>query len=128
MKILKWLLVLLGVAGGVGAGVYAFRGWLELRNLVAVAESMRSAPQINPQQELALAIGLAALGGLLLGLGLAMPRRTAAGIRKETLESVADAKEADIRRRATGYASPADRTTDPLTDEKDLGGNDGQSG
>lgn len=102
MKVLKWLLVLVGVAALIGAIIYSYLGWLDLQRLVAAAESMRSTPQPNPQQEMVLALGLCLVSGLVLGLGLGLPRRTAGRIRKETLESSAAAREADIRRRAAG--------------------------
>ncbi|SDB80375.1 hypothetical protein GA0111570_102165 [Raineyella antarctica] len=126
MKILKGLLALLGVAGIVGAGIYTYLGWFQLQKLVAVAESMRSAPQVNPQQELALAIGLALVGGLLLGLGLGMPRRSSGRIRKETLQAVNTGRESEIRQRATGQAPYTDQTrpVDPA-DRPHRGGTDG---
>lgn len=102
MKVLKWLLVLVGVAALIGAGVYTYLSWFELQKLVAVAESMRSAPQVNPQREMILSIALALGSGLALGVGLGLPRRTAGRIRKETLESSAAAREAEIRQRASG--------------------------
>lgn len=125
MKILKWLLAVLGVAGVIGAGVYTYLGWFELQKLVAVAESMRSAPQVNPQQEILLAIGLALLGGLLLGLGLGIPRRSSGQIRKETLQAVNTGREAEIRQRATGQAPATDpsRPVDPT--DRSQGGRDG---
>ena len=105
MKILKALLVLLGLAGVIGAIVYTYLGWLDLRNLVAVAESMRSAPQPNPSQELMIGIGLALVGGLVLGIGIGMPRRSQGRIRKETLQAVATGREQEIRDRARGYGA-----------------------
>ena len=108
MKILKWLLVVLGLAGVIAAAYYTYRGWLDLRNLVAIAESLRSIPQVNPQSPLMAGIGLALLGGLLLGAGLAMPRKSAGRIRNETLQSVATAREADIRSRAVGGSAATD--------------------
>lgn len=114
MKVLKWLLVLVGVAALIGAIVYTYLGWLDLQRLVAAAEAMRSAPQPNPQQEIVLAIGLALGSGLALGVGLGMPRRTAGRIRKEALESSAAAREAEIRQRAAGGPTgPTPGPTDP---------------
>lgn len=121
MKILKWLVVVLGIAALVAAGYYTYRGWLDLRNLVAIAESLRSIPQVNPQPQLMAGIGLALLAGLLLGAGLVMPRRTANRIRNETLQSVAVAREADIRSRALG--TPAESSEPPHRTEE--GGTDG---
>ena len=125
MKILKVMLAVLGVAGLIGAGIYTSLGWLELQKLVAVAESMRSTPQLNPQQEIMLAIGLALLGGLLLGLGLGIPRRSSGQIRKETLQAVNTGRETEIRQRATGHApaTDADRPVDP--DTRPQGGSHG---
>lgn len=113
MKILKWLLVVLGLAGLIGAGVFTYLGWSELQKLVAAAESTGSAPQANPQQQVLIAIGLAVVGGFVLGLGMAMPRRTVGKIRNETLQSVAVARDSEIRQRATNDpgrpADPMDR-------------------
>lgn len=128
MKILKLLLAVLGVAGVIGAGVYTYLGWFELQKLVAVAESMRSAPQVNPQQEIMLAIGLALIGGLLLGLGLGIPRRSSGQIRKETLQAVNTGRESEIRQRATGHApaTETNRPVDPVDpDTRPRGGSDG---
>lgn len=107
MKVLKWLLVLVGVAALIGTIVYTYLGWLDLQRLIAAAESMRSAPQPNPGQEIVIAISLALASGLGIGFGLGMPRRTAGRIRKETLESSAAAREADIRQRAAGGSGGA---------------------
>lgn len=128
MKILKGLLVLLGLAGVIGAGIYTYVGWFQLQKLVAVAESMRSAPQVNPQQELMLALGLALLGGLVLGIGLGMPRRSQGKIRKETLQAVATGREQEIRGRATGRPMTDERSrrADNL-DDPGLGGRDGNT-
>lgn len=120
MKVLKWLLVLLGVAGIIAAAVYSYLSWFNLQKLVAVAESMRSAPQVNPQQQMALAIGLALLGAFLFGIGLGMPRRSAGQIRRQALESAAATREAEIRGRATATdlppATDPNRTDPNLTD------------
>lgn len=121
MKILKGLLVLLGLAGIVGAGIYTYLGWLDLRNLVAVAESMRSAAQPNPSRELMLGIGLALAGGLVLGIGIGMPRRSQGKIRKETLQAVATGRESAIRDRAKGYAGGEAGGDLPPADRRDAG-------
>ncbi|QGF23394.1 hypothetical protein [Raineyella fluvialis] len=121
MKVLKWLLVLVGVAGLIGAGVDTYLSWYQLQKLLAVVASAPNAAQLDPTQEWALAIGLAAAGGLLLGIGLGMPRRSATRIRKQTLETSATVRDAEIRRRAVGTPPVTTErvTTDPARAERE---------
>ncbi len=100
MKILKGLLVVLGVAALAVGGWYLFSTWVDVRAMMAVANANRSAEFPSPINQVYLSVAGGALGGLLLGIGLGLPRRTASGIRKEALRASAAAREAEIRGRA----------------------------
>lgn len=102
MKIVKVLLAVLGVVGlGVG-GYFLFQAWLEVRNLWAIANSMRSTTSVNPTPTVMLAAALGAVGGLVLGVALGLPSRTRAAIRHEALQDASDVREAAIRQRVGG--------------------------
>lgn len=102
MKIVKVLLAVLGVVGlGVG-GYFLFQAWLEVRNLWAIANSMRSTTSVNPTPTVMLAAALGAVGGLVLGVALGLPSRTRAAIRQEALQDASDVREAAIRQRVAG--------------------------
>lgn len=105
MKFLKGLLAILGLVGLIGGGVYL--GWtaIDVSNLVAVANANKSQGYPSPMNRIYITVGLAALGALLLGLGIGMPNRTAGGIRKEALQSAAAKRETEIRTRAADGAT-----------------------
>lgn len=106
MKILKLVLTVLGIIGlGVG-GYFLFQAWLEVRNLWAIANSMRSTTSDNPVPTVMFAALLGAVGGLVLGLGLALPARTKGEIRREALQDASDAREALIRQRVEAKKAP----------------------
>ena len=109
MKILKVILGVLGLAGlGVG-GYFLFQSWLEVRNLWAISNSMRSSTSVNPTPTVMLAAALGAVGGLVLGLAIGLPGRTKNAIRRQALEDASAAREAAIRQRV-GTSEP---TEDP---------------
>ncbi len=91
MKVFKWLAVVVGVAGLGTAGWFLFRSWLHMRSLVDAANAGRSNNLMsNPIQQVSLAFGLGILGGLLIGIGVALPNRTERSVRKQALENAAD--------------------------------------
>lgn len=107
MKILKLLLLALGIIGlGVG-GWYLLQTWLEVRNLWAVSNALRSPVSPNPTPMVLLTAGIAALGGLLLGVGIGLPARSQAAVRRQALQDASDAREASIRSRVLGEDHPA---------------------
>lgn len=102
MKILKGLFLVLGVAALAVGGFFLFQAWLEVRNLWAIANSMRSQTSTNPVPTVMIAAGVGAVGGLLLGLGLGVPTRSRAAVRRQALQDASDAREAAIRQRVGG--------------------------
>lgn len=84
MKFLKWLLAVLGILGLAAAGFFFFRSWVDVGRLMA-AVNVNHAGYTSPWNMIAYATGLAALGGLLLGMAIGIPTRTAGSIRKEAL-------------------------------------------
>lgn len=86
MKFLKALLVIAGLIGLIVGAVYLANTYVTLMTLTNVANANNSKqPFVNPFNNVALQLGLGALGGLLLGLGLGLPSRTAGQIRHKAL-------------------------------------------
>lgn len=113
VKILKLVLTVLGVLGlGVG-GYFLFQAWLEVRNLWAIANSMRSTTSANPVPTVMVAALLGAAGGLVLGLGLALPVRTRGAVRRQALQDASDAREAAIRQRLQAKDTPEIEPEEP---------------
>lgn len=102
MKVLKGLMLVLGLIGlGVG-GYFLFQAWLEVRNLWAIANSMRSTTSVNPTPTVLIAALVGMAGGLLLGIGIGLPSRTRGAIRRQALQDASDMREASIRQRVGG--------------------------
>ena len=74
MKILSRVIVIVGLLTLVAGGVMLAKNAIDINQLHAVAISMRSSGFPNPLNEVMLTAGLSAVGGLLTGLGLTMPR------------------------------------------------------
>lgn len=103
MKFLKIVLAFVGIAGLVAGGILLGLNSVDLLRLTDVANANNSQqPFNNPFERVALTAGLAALGGLLLGLGLGLPSRTRGQIRNEALDSAAARRQAEIGNRAAG--------------------------
>ncbi len=103
MKILKLLFAVVGLVGLVAAGVYLFRLYMDLQLIMGAANTGRSANVLaSPMPVIGLVAGLAGVGGLLLGLAIGLPGRTAGAIRKQALQDASDIREASIRRRVGG--------------------------
>ena len=81
MKFLKWILSILGLVGLVAAGIMLAKNIIDINQLVAVASANRSTGWTNPRRWIYWTVGLAALGGLLLGWGIGLPRRTGRSVR-----------------------------------------------
>lgn len=117
MKFLKGLLVVLGVAA-LGFGVYVLvrLSW-DMNKIMGAANAAKTIDNLsNPMPRIWIASGVAAVAGLLLGLGLGLPRRTAGSVRKETLRGAASDREAAIReaaiRRAPGEPQPSEESVE----------------
>lgn len=105
MKILKVLLALLGIVGLVVAVVLLGTSFVQLNSMTSVANSNRSNPDSwfpNPFNQTALEVALGAAGGLLLGLGLGLPKKTSGQVRRDALDDVATQRQSSIAQRAAG--------------------------
>ena len=110
MKVLKWILGLLGVAAVVGAAVWLFRfGW-DMQELIGAAQRYDSARAIpNPVTTTTMIAGVSAAAGLLLGLAVGLPTRTRGQIRNATLDEVNAGRNPAIAHKAAGRPdSPQD--------------------
>ena len=87
MKFLKWTLAILGVAAVIALAVLLGQFALEARELLGAAQRYDSARAIRDPFVSASLIGaVGLLAGLLLGLGVGLPGRTAGQIRSKALE------------------------------------------
>lgn len=89
MKVLKNVLLVIGLLVVAGAGALLVKNAWDLRILYEIAMANKSQPSVaNPTNLVLIGAGLAVVGGLLVGLGIGMPRRTAGAVRHETLEEL----------------------------------------
>lgn len=103
MKILKGLFLVLGVAVLAVGGYYLANVFLYMQTVMGAANTGRSANVLaSPVPRIMLIAAFAAVGGLLLGLGLALPSRTRSAVRRQALQDASDAREAAIRQRIGG--------------------------
>lgn len=86
MKFLKWLFFLVGLVGLIVAGFLLFKNYIDIRQLHGIAYANKSAEGPNPNREVLVTAGVAALSGLLIGVGIALPRR----LRPKTIEVPVD--------------------------------------
>ena len=114
MKIVKIVLSIVGVAALVAGGVYLSLVYLDNARLLAAANANKSGNLFNdPMQNIFLVAGLALLGGLALGIGLAMPSMTKGAVRREVLDGVNDQRRSSIAKGAAQHASLPDGGADP---------------
>ncbi|MDO5499418.1 MAG: hypothetical protein Q4F67_07035 [Propionibacteriaceae bacterium] len=106
MKFLKGLFLVIGATVLAVGGYFLFDAWLEVRNIWAIANSMRSTTSTNPVPTVLIAAGVAAAGGLLLGIGIGFPTRSQGAVRKQALQDASDMREAAIRQRVGGDEPP----------------------
>ena len=103
MKLMKIVLLLLGLAALVAGGVFLGLNWVDVGRLLTAANNDKSANlNPDPMPRIYLTTALGTVGGLLLGLGLGLPTRTAGTIRNEALDGAAARRQDEIRTRATG--------------------------
>lgn len=106
MKIVKIVLSIVGVAALVAGGVYLSLVFLDNARLLAAANANKSGNLFNdPMQNIFLVAGLALLGGLALGIGLAMPTMTRGAIRRDALDEVNSQRRSAIAKGAAEHAS-----------------------
>jgi hypothetical protein len=114
MKVLKSVLVVVGLLAVAGAAGLLVKNVWDLRILYEVAMANKSQPSVaNPTNLVLIGAGLAVLGGLVLGVGAALPRRTAAAVRHETIEELHRQTTADAAVAAASAAEPVDKGTQP---------------
>ena len=94
MKFMKSAAAVCGLIALVVLGFFIAKVFYEVGNLVSVANANKSQGFASPMRTIMTATGLAGLAGLLLGLGLGMPTKTAGGIRKEALRKAELAQQA----------------------------------
>src|SRR5665811_1591886 len=75
---------------------------------VARANNMGQAPLIDPTSWVLIGTAAGVVGGLLVGLGIGMPRRTANAVRHETIEELHRQTTADAAVAAAAVTEPAD--------------------
>lgn len=75
MKILKGIIVGIGLVALVAAAVFIGLSVIDINQMHAVAQANRSAGYPNPRSRILLTIGLSAASAFLLGLGLGLPTR-----------------------------------------------------
>ena len=89
MKVLKSVLVVVGLLAVAGAAGLLVKNVWDLRVLYEVAMANKSQPSVvNPTNLVLIGAGLAALGGVVLGLGIGLPRRTHNAMRHQTIEEL----------------------------------------
>lgn len=109
MKFLKLLLALVGIVGLVAAGIYLGFVFVDNERLLAAANANKSGNLFNnPMNNIFIASGLGAAGGLLLGLGIGLPGRTSGAVRRDALDEANSARSTAIANRAAERASIQD--------------------
>lgn len=100
MKVLKNVFLVIGLVVVAGAAALLVKNAWDLRILYEIAMANKSQPSVgNPTNLVLIGAGLAVVGGLLVGLGIGMPKRTAGSVRHQTLE--------DLQRQTTTDAAVA---------------------
>jgi len=109
MKVLKNAFLVIGLLAIAGAVAMLVKNAWDLRVLYEVAMANKSQPSIvNPTNLVLIGAGVGVLGGVLLGLGIGMPRRTANAVRHETIEELHRQTTADAAVAAAAVTEPAE--------------------
>ncbi|MEL4359391.1 MULTISPECIES: hypothetical protein [unclassified Luteococcus] len=82
MKFLKWLLMLLGLAALIAGGAILVNVIWDMGKLMAAVRGYNTGVG-DPTNRIYYTVGLAALGGLLLGWGIGLPGRTSRAVRNQ---------------------------------------------
>lgn len=106
MKVIAWILAVLGLLGlvaGIGLGLY--NQLVPLQNIYVLASTVnRNGDNVvltDPRPMVLLQTGLALVGGLLLGLGLGMPKKTRGWIRDDAVNEYKRSLAADATKTRT---------------------------
>jgi len=111
MKVLKGVLVVVGLLAVAGAAGLLVKNVWDLRVLYEVAMANKSQPSVaNPTNLVLIGAGLAALGGIVLGLGIGLPRRTPNALRHQTIEDLHRQTTADAAVQAAALHEPVAET------------------
>ena len=103
MKIIKYLLLIVGAGALVVTAVLAGEFALDAQLLMGAAQRYDQANNyLDPFQSMLVILGVGVAGAFVVGLGVGLPRRTAAAVREAALDGAAARREAEIRARATG--------------------------
>ena len=89
LKFTKGLFIVVGLAAAVIAVTFLVPLSSQVDQLVATARSSGGAPVSDPLPQIRIALIAAALTGLFIGAGMALPRRTTRSIRNETRAQIA---------------------------------------
>jgi NhaP-type Na+/H+ or K+/H+ antiporter len=109
MKVLKNAFLVVGLLAIAGAVAILVKNAWDLRILYEVAMANKSQPSVvNPTNLVLIGAGVGLLGGVLLGLGIGMPRRTANTVRHETIEELHRQTTADAAVAAAAVTEPAE--------------------
>ena len=109
MKVLKSVLLVVGLLAIAGAGALLVKNAWDLGNLYNVAmDNKNQTSVVNPTSLVLIGAGLAAVGGIVFGLGIGLPRRTANAVRHDTIEELHRQTTADAAVAAAAVTEPAD--------------------
>ena len=113
---LKNVFLVLGLLVVAGAGALLVKNVWDLRILYEIAMANKSQPSVvNPTNLVLIGAGLAVIGGLLVGLGIGMPKRTAGSLRHQTIEELQRQTTADAALAAAERSTPAAPVVDHNT-------------
>ncbi len=117
MKVLKNVFLVVGLLAVAGAVAILVKNAWDLRILYEVAMANKSQPSVvNPTNLVLIGAGVGLIGGVLLGLGIGIPRRTASAIRHDTIEELHRQTTADAAVAARAVPEPV---TEPVTEPVD---------
>lgn len=107
MKVLKNVFLVLGLFAVVAGVVLLFLTYADVNRIYGVAiANPGQATYADPFPRVLLTVGVSLLGGLLLGLGIGLPRRTGGSVRAEAIDTY----------KRTSAAAPADLSADRVTE------------
>ncbi len=121
MKVLKNVFLVVGLLVVIGAGVMAgIVTGIHLPVLVRVARANNTgqAPLTDPTSWVLIGMAAAVVGGLLVGLGIGLPRRTANAVRHETIEELHRQTTADAAAQAAALHQTAQPDAAPETTDR----------
>ena len=109
MKVLKSVLLVVGLLAIAGAAALLVKNAWDLRVLYEVAMANKSQPSVgNPTNLVLIGAGLAVVGGIVFGLGIGLPRRTVNAVRHDTIEELHRQTTADAAVAAAALTEPVD--------------------